>query len=232
MVMKKTRILAVDDDPEILRLIRRILEIEGFQVTIANSSETALQEMKREQFDLALLDLMMPGIDGISLCRYIRGFSTLPIIFLTARVSDEDKVKGLDAGADDYITKPFSTREVLARVRAVLRRIQMTFPVFPCSRLVSGKLEINIPDRRVTVAGEEIRLTPTEFNLLLELALQNGKVLTHTHLLHRVWGKEYSSEYRYLHVFINRLRYKLRLGNESQQMIENISGVGYRFNIL
>ena len=232
MPPKITRILVVDDDVEILRLIKRVLEIEGFHVITAESGEAAIQEMEREQFDLLVLDLMLPGIDGITVCKQIRSFSTLPVIILTAKTNVEDKVKALEACADDYVTKPFSTQELLARVRAVLRRSQMTLPTPSISRLVSGNLEINFSDRRVTVAGEEIKLTPTEFNLLQELALHSGKVLTHTYLLNRIWGNEYRDELRYLHVFISRLRKKLRLDKDSQQMIESISGVGYRFNIL
>jgi DNA-binding response OmpR family regulator len=232
MSPKITRVLVVDDDAEILRLIRRVLQIEGFHVITAESGEAAIQEMEREEFDLLVLDLMMSGIDGITVCRQIRSFSTIPIIILTAKTNVEDKVKALEAGADDYVTKPFSTQELVARVRAVLRRRQMTFPTPSSSRLVSGNLEINFLDRRVTIAGEEIKLTPTEFNLLQELVLHSGKVLTHTYLLNRIWGNEYCDELRYLHVFISRLRNKLRLDKDTQQMIESISGVGYRFNIL
>jgi two-component system KDP operon response regulator KdpE len=232
MSPKTTRILVVDDDAEILRLIRRVLQIEGFDVATAESGEAALQEMERQEFDLLVLDLMLPGIDGIATCRHIRNFSTLPIIILTAKTNIEEKVKALEACADDYVTKPFSTQELVARVRAALRRSQMTFPAPSGSRVASGNLEINFPDRRVTIAGEEIKLTPTEFNLLQELAVHSGKVLTHSYLLNRIWGSEYRDELRYLHVFINRLRAKLRLYEENQKMIETISGVGYRFNIL
>jgi len=232
MSPKITRVLVVDDDVEILRLVRRVLQIEGFHVITAESGEAAIQEMEREEVDLVVLDLMMSGIDGITVCRQIRNFSTMPIIILTAKTNVEEKVKALEAGADDYVTKPFSTQELLARVRAALRRSQMTLPTPSISRLVSGNLEINFLDRRVTVAGQEIKLTPTEFNLLQELALHSGKVLTHTYLLNRIWGNEYRDELRYLHVFISRLRNKLRLDKDNQQMIESISGVGYRFNIL
>jgi len=231
MSPKTTRVLVVDDDVEILRLIRRVLEIEGFRVTTAETGEAAMQEMEREQFDLLVLDLMLPGVDGITVCKHIRDFSTLPVIVLTAKTSVEEKVKALEACADDYVTKPFSTQELVARVRAALRRSQMTFPAPSSSRVVSGDLEVNFAARRVTVAGEEIKLTPTEFNLLQELALHSGKVLTHAYLLNRIWGSEYRDELRYLHVFINRLRNKLSLHEENQQMIESISGVGYRFNI-
>jgi two-component system KDP operon response regulator KdpE len=232
MSPKITRVLVVDDDVEILRLVRRVLQIEDFHVITAESGEAAIQEMEREEVDLVVLDLMMSGIDGITVCRQIRSCSTMPIIILSAKTNVEEKVKALEAGADDYVTKPFSTQELLARVRAALRRSQMTLPTPSSSRLVNSNLEINFLDRRVTVAGEEIKLTPTEFNLLQELALHSGKVLTHTYLLNRIWGNEYRDELRYLHVFISRLRNKLRLDKDNQQMIESISGVGYRFNIL
>jgi len=232
MSPKTTRILVVDDDVEILRLTRRVLELEGFDVVTVESGEAAIQEIERKDFDLLVLDLMLPGIDGITACRHIRNFSTLPVIVLTAKTNVEDKVKALETCADDYVTKPFSTQELVARVRAALRRSQITFPAPSSSRVVSGDLEINFLDRRVTAAGEEVKLTPTEFNLLQELALNSGRVVTHAYLLNRIWGSEYRDELRYLHVFINRLRNKLLLHGENQKMIESISGVGYRFNIL
>lgn len=232
MCPKTIRILAVDDDEEILRLIKRVLQIEGFQVETVDNGESAVHEFEKRPYDLVLLDLMLPGTDGISVCQHIRSFSPVPIIILTAKTSDQDQVTGLEAGADDYITKPFSTKALVARVKAALRRSQMTFPVPASSRLVSGDLVINFSDRLVTVAGEEIKLTQTEFNLLQELAQHSGKVLTHTHLLNHVWGTEYQDELRYLHVFVSRLRTKLGLKKDGFQVFENISGVGYRFNIL
>jgi len=232
MSPKKNRILVVDDDVEILRLVKRVLQIEGFDVVTVETGEAAIKQMEGQGFDLLVLDLMLPGIDGITTCRHIRNFSTLPIIILTAKTNMEEKVKALETCADDYVTKPFSTQELLARVRAALRRSQMIFPAPSRSSVASGDLEINFLDRRVTVAGQEVKLTPTEFNLLQELALNSGKVLTHTYLLNRIWGSEYRDELRYLHVFANRLRNKLMLQDERQRMIENISGVGYRFNIL
>jgi two-component system, OmpR family, KDP operon response regulator KdpE len=232
MSPKRTRILVIDDDAEILRLVRRVLELEGFDVVTVESGEAAIREMELEQFDLLVLDLMLPGIDGITTGTHIRNFSTLPIIVLTAKTSVEEKVKALEACADDYITKPFSTQELVARVRAALRRSQMTLPTPSTPRILSGNLEIDFRDRRVTVGGQEVKLTPTEFNLLQELALHSGKVLTHSHLLNRIWGGEYRDELRYLHVFVNRLRNKLMLHEENQRMIENISGIGYRFTIL
>ncbi len=232
MPPRETRILAVDDDAEILRLVRRVLEMEGFVVVTAESGEAAMQELGRGEFDLALLDLMMPGIDGMAVCRHIRSFSTLPVILITAKAHDDDKVTGLNAGADDYITKPFSTRELVARVRAVLRRSEVTSNAPSAPKVVSGDLQIDFPARMVTVAGQEVKLTPTEFNLLQVLAQNSGKVLTHTQLLNRVWGNDYSGEMRYLHVYISRLRKELRLERQGQPTIESINGVGYRFNIL
>ncbi len=230
MCPKTIQILAVDDDEEILRLIRRILQIEGFQVQTLESGDAVVQELEKQPFDLVLLDLMLPYLDGISVCRLIRNFSTIPIIMLTAKTSDQDQVEGLAAGADDYITKPFSTQALIARVKAVLRRSQMTFPPPPTNRLVRGDLVIDFAERQVTVAGKEIKLTQTEFNLLQELTQHQGKVLTHSHLLNHVWGNEYQGELRYLHVFISRLRTKLGLQKSGTQVFENISGVGYRFN--
>jgi DNA-binding response OmpR family regulator len=230
MCPKTIQILAVDDDEEILRLIRRILQIEGFQVQTLESGDAVVQELEKQPFDLVLLDLMLPHLDGISVCRLIRNFSTIPIIMLTAKTSDQDQVEGLAAGADDYITKPFSTQALIARVKAVLRRSQMTFPPPPANRLVRGDLVIDFAERQVTVAGKEIKLTQTEFNLLQELTQHQGKVLTHSHLLNHVWGNEYQDELRYLHVFISRLRTKLGLQKSGTQVFENISGVGYRFN--
>ncbi|MDO8491825.1 MAG: response regulator transcription factor, partial [Dehalococcoidia bacterium] len=180
--------------------------------------------------DLVVLDIMLPGIDGYAVCQRMRSFSQVPIIMLTAMASDEEKARGLDAGADDYVTKPFSVGVLLATVRAVLRR-QATFPTPSCDAFRSGSLEIDFAGRRVTVAGKEIRLTPTEFNLLQEMVLKVGKVLTHSHLLYKVWGPEYQNERQYLHVFIGRLRTKLRLDREGHGAIESVAGVGYLFNV-
>ena len=227
----KTCILAIDDDAHVLTLVRRVLERENYRVTTANSGEAAMAVFENQPVALALLDIMMPGIDGYTVCQLIRARSLLPIIMLTAMGSDEDKVRGLDAGADDFVTKPFSSDVLLARVRAVLRRSQITLPTLPCAVFKSGNLEIDFAGRRVSVDGKEVRLTLTEFQLLQELGLNRGKVITHTHLLQRVWGPEYKDEREYLHVFIRCLRKKLSLERQGQRAIENISGVGYRFNI-
>jgi DNA-binding response OmpR family regulator len=222
--------LVIDDDPHVLTLTRRVLEGEKYRVITADSGEAAMSAFENQPVALALLDVVMPGIDGYTVCQRIRARSLVPIVMLTAMDSDEDKVKGLDAGADDFVTKPFSVDVLLARVRAVLRRSQIILPAPSCAVLKSGDLEIDFASRRVSVDGKEVRLTPTEFQLLHEFGLHRGKVLTHAHLLQRVWGQEYKDEKEYLHVFIRSLRKKLSLERQGQWAIENVSGVGYRFN--
>jgi DNA-binding response OmpR family regulator len=223
-------ILAVDDDVQVLHLVRRSLLSEGYQVITANCGESAVAAFEQHLPDLVLLDVMMPGIDGYIVCQRIRSVSHVPIIMLTAMGSDDEKVRGLDAGADDYVTKPFSLEVLLARIRAVLRRSQDNFPPASCEDFKNDSLEINFASRRVTVAGNEIRLTPTEFHLLQEMVINAGKVLPHTHLLNKVWGQEYRDEREYLHVFVRSLRTKLKLDRQGRGSIDNISGVGYRFN--
>ena len=227
----KKCILVIDDNEQTLTLVRHVLEKEKYMVITVDSGEAAMAVLENEPVDLALLDVMMPGIDGYTVCRQIRARSLLPIIMLTALDKDEYKVRGLDAGADDFVTKPFSSDVLLARVRAVLRRSQVALPVSSCTIFKSGNLEIDFASRRVSVDDKEVRLTPTEFHLLQELGLNRGKVLTHTHLLQKVWGPLYQDENEYLHVFIGCLRTKLGLNRQGPGAIESISGVGYRFNV-
>jgi two-component system KDP operon response regulator KdpE len=231
MPKPKLCILAVDDDVQVLSLVRDTLEMEGYRVITADSGEAAVAAFEQQPPDLVVLDIMMPGIDGYAVCRRIRSSSRVPIIMLTGMGSDEEKVRGLDAGADDYVAKPFSVEELLARARAVLRRSQASFPTPSCGVFSSGSLEVDFARRRVTVAGKETRLTPTEIHLLQELVLNVGKVLTHSYLLNKVWGPEYRDERQYLHVFVGCLRTKLRLEREGPGAIDSVAGVGYRFNV-
>lgn len=231
MLKPKPCILAVDDDVQVLHLVRSILETGGYGVITADSGEAAVGAFEQQSPDLVVLDIMMPGIDGYVVCKRIRSLSHVPIIMLTAIGGDKEMVRGLDAGADDYVTKPFSVEELLARVRAVLRRSQASFPTPSCDTFNSASLEIDFARRLVTVAGKEIRLTSTEFHLLQELALNAGKVLTHNYLLSKVWGSEYKDERQYLHVFIGCLRNKVGLKSHGNSAIISLSGVGYQLTV-
>ncbi|MBE3565979.1 MAG: response regulator transcription factor [Thermogemmatispora sp.] len=229
-MVRKITILCVDDDPHLLRLVSRNLELEGYAVLTASDGEQALAVFKEQQPDLILLDVMMPRLDGFSVCQRVREYSGVPIILLTARGQDQDKVRGLDLGADDYLTKPFSIEELLARVRAVLRRAQ-----FSSGERVSGLRsvitvgDLTIDDTRhlVTRAGHEIALTPTEYRLLAYLAQHAGRVVTQDLLLERVWGAEYVGESHMLQVNINRLRRKLEDDPAHPRYIRTKVGVGY-----
>jgi len=227
--MKKTRILVVDDELSIIKFLRANLEAKGYNVLAAMDGAQALQTFEMELPDLVVLDIMMPKMDGFEVCRRLREWSQVPVIMLSALGDEGDKVKCLDLGADDYITKPFGASELTARVRAVLRRTEGagTIPTQPS--FTSGDLEINFVKRRVTVAGNEVKLTPTEYALLQEFVLNAGKVLTHTYLLNKVWGSEYREDTQYLHVFVRRLRAKLELDPTNPRYILTVPGVGYQF---
>ncbi len=225
----KKRILIVDDEVSILKFLRSNLEDRGYAVISASNGEEALNTIERELPDLIVLDVMMPKMDGCEVCRRLREWSQIPIIMLSARGDEKDKVKCLDLGADDYIVKPFGASELMARVSAVLRRTK-TADISPVrSSVASGDLAINFAKRQVTRAGAEVKLTPTEYALLQELAVNSGKVLTHTHLLNKVWGPEYRDEREYLLVFVRRLRSKLEPDPDKPTYILTISGVGYQF---
>ncbi len=227
--MKKTRILVVDDELNIVKFLRANLEAKNYVVLAAMDGAEALQTFEMELPDLVILDIMMPKIDGFEVCRRLREWSQIPIIMLSARGDESDKVKCLDLGADDYITKPFGKGELIARVKAVLRRTEAATSTPTQPSFTSGDLQINFAQRRVTVAGKEVKLTPTEFTLLQEFALNAGKVLTHTYLLNKVWGPEYREEREYLHVFVRRLRAKLEPDPTNPKYIMTVSGVGYQF---
>ena len=229
MMREKETKLAIDDDASILYLLRRSLEADFYQVLIAADGPTGLDIFQRENPNLILLDLTMPDMDGYTVCNRIREVSQVPVIIITARGQEDDKIKGFECGADDYLVKPFSVRELKARVKSVLRRsqiaeVQTTEPVF-----TSGDLEIDFTKRSVTIAGNAVNLTPIEYKLLREFVLNRGKALTHSYLLQKVWGPEYLNETEYLHVFIGRLRNKLRVDTHDQKYVMTLPGVGYQF---
>ncbi len=227
--MAKKRILIVDDELSIIKFLRANLEAKDFEVLAAMDGAEALQTIGMELPDLVILDIMMPKMDGFEVCRRLREWSQIPIIMLSGRGDERDKVKCLDLGADDYITKPFGAEELVARVRATLRRTEAATPIPTRPSFISGDLEINFVKRHVTAAGKEVKLTPTEYNLLQEFVLNAGKVLTHTHLLNKVWGLEYRDEREYLHVFVRRLRAKLESDPTNPRYFMTVPGVGYRF---
>jgi len=227
--MHRPRVLIADDDLAIVKFLRANLEASDYKTLTAMDGAEALQTIEMELPDLVILDIMMPKVNGFEVCRRLREWSRIPIIMLSARGDEADKVKCLDLGADDYITKPFGVEELLARVKAVFRRTQAAGATLTRPAFTSGDLTINFVERRVTTADREVKLTPTEYNLLQELALNAGKVLTHTHLLSKVWGPEYRDEREYLHVFIRRLRNKLEPDKTNPRYIISVPGVGYQF---
>jgi len=226
MSPKKTLVLVADDDVRMLRMIKRMLELEGFQVLVANNGDSALKTFDKETPDLVLLDIMMPDMDGYAVCQRIREFSQVPIIMVTARGDDKEKVEGLDIGADDYVTKPFSASELAARVRAVLRRIgshdRPQEAVFHYKNLT-----IDFTSRRVTVSNQELKLTSTEYKLLSYISLNAGRVVTPDQLLNKVWGEEYIGAPHLLQVNIARLRKKLGDDAKKPTYIMTRPGIGY-----
>jgi two-component system, OmpR family, KDP operon response regulator KdpE len=203
--------LVVEDDPNIVDLIRSNLAVRGFDTVVSTDGARALQLLDTEAPDIVLLDLMLPEVDGFELCRQIRERSGVAIIVVSARGGERDKVTALNMGADDYMTKPFSIEELLARITATLRRTRPAAPAdtVPAQLLVIGELQIDLASQQVFRRGEAVHLTPTEFALLRELATNRGKLLTHAHLLRRVWGHGYETETEYVRVYVRRLRAKL-----------------------
>ena len=229
MTIKQQTILIVDDELAILKLLQANLQAKGFDVLSAMDGTAALRTLESELPNLLLLDIMMPKMDGFETCRQLREWSQIPIIMLSAQGDEEDKVKCLELGADDYVTKPFGAGELTARVNAVLRRADTARAVPARSACTCGNIQINFAQRRVTLSGSEVRLTPTEYSLLEELVVSAGKVLTYAQLLNRVWGPEYGQEREYLHVFIGRLRAKLEPDPTHPIHIVTVPGVGYKF---
>jgi two-component system, OmpR family, KDP operon response regulator KdpE len=224
----RARILVVEDEPRLLRLVRSLLQSEGYDVVAATTGEEALEVAKVEALDLVLLDLLLPGaVDGYEVCRRIRESSNVPIIMLTARAQENDKLRGFDLGADDYLTKPFSSRELLARVKALLRRNSLHREPDVDAVVTSGALTVDLDRRRVTLGGKEVSLTPTEYSLLAELAQNAGKVMMHSELLARVWGSEYRDETEYLRTYIRYLRRKVEPDPSHPRYILSRPGIGY-----
>ncbi|MGB7620883.1 MAG: response regulator transcription factor [Terriglobia bacterium] len=223
---RKPILLVVDDEPQILRVMRTSLPVRGFEVRTVASGEEALEEIRKELPDVIILDLMMPGMSGLEVCRRLREFSAVPVIVLSARGSEKDKVAALDLGADDYVTKPFSMEELLARLRAVLRRVPPA--TADNNTWTVGDITLKTDERRVTVAGKEVKLTPKEFEVLKYLLSNAGKVVTHRSLLQAVWGWESSDQTEYLRVFINQLRRKIEPSPQQPRYILTEPWVGYR----
>ncbi|MFL5732338.1 MAG: response regulator transcription factor [Chloroflexia bacterium] len=229
MMQRKASILAVDDDPRLLRLVRVNLERAGFVVNTASNGAAALEQLAADPPDAVVLDVTMPGIDGFTLTQRVREISNVPIIMLTAMSEQSQKVKGLETGADDYLTKPFDPDELVARIRALLRRSQAAPPEEQQHIFKAGDLTIDFVRRRVERNGEQIKLTPTEYKLLQALAQQAGKVLPHAELLSRVWGPEYRDDTDYLWVYVRYLRQKIEKDPSNPQYILSVPGFGYRF---
>jgi two-component system KDP operon response regulator KdpE len=226
--MNNATILVVDDEPQLRRAMKATLTDLGYSVMEARSGEEALASLRRDNPDLVLLDLNMPGIGGLETCRAIRETSDLPIIVLSVRNTERDKVQALDAGADDYVTKPFGIQELLARIRAAIRRTPAQGDAGTRS-FVSSELEIDFDTRRVTLKGNAIRLTPKEFDLLKFLVDHPNKPIPHRKLLQTVWGPDYGDEVEYLRVFINQLRKKIEPVPSKPKYLLTEPWVGYRF---
>lgn len=227
-MMRKFLILVVDDEASIVRLVRAKLQMEGYAVITASTGEEALRIMEDERPDLVILDLMMPGMDGFETMRRLRVSHETPVILLTARSGDTDKLRGLQGGADDYVTKPFNPDELAARVAAVLRRSAGANPSPVRHMLRYPGVEIDLERRRVLVGGEEVRLSRTEWELLSQLAANAGRVMLHGELLSRIWGPEFREEVHYLRTWVSRLRAKLETQPETPALFSTFPGIGYR----
>jgi two-component system, OmpR family, KDP operon response regulator KdpE len=223
------RILVVDDDPQIRRVMRVTLTGQNYEVDDAKSGDAAVEKLRDAKFDLVLLDMNMPGLSGLETCREIRSHSEVAIIILTVRDSEEDKVAALDAGADDYVTKPYNAPELLARIRAALRRTPSIQG--PTGRMKIGSVEIDFDIRRVTTRGRHLRLTPKEFELLRYFVTHANKVLSHRELLQAVWGPDYGDQVDYLRVFVNQLRKKIEANPSSPTVLLTEPWAGYRLQL-
>ena len=222
-------ILVVDDESRMVRFVRMNLELEGYQVAEAGTGIEALDKVRDELPDLVLLDVMMPEMDGFETLERLREISTVPVIMLTVKGDEEDRIRGLELGADDYVTKPFSPRELASRIRAVLRRAEMPAPIAKTAIQIDDKLSVDFRQREVIVDGEPVRLRPTEYRLLYHLVNNAGWVMTHEMLLSKVWGYEYRDETGLLRLYITYLRKKIEPTPSDPRYIFTERGVGYRF---
>lgn len=228
MKMNEADILLVDDEPKLVRLVCEVLSAAGYSVLTAARGKEAIELAAVEQPDLIVLDIVLAGdMDGFEVARRVREFSSVPIIMLTARTRESDLLRGFEVGADDYLTKPFSSKELLARIRAVLNRVRLETVDPVRTTVVCGPVEIDMARRRVTVSGREVSLTRTEFNLLRELAMHPNQVLLHDQLLTAVWGFEYRNDLDYLRAYIRYLRHKLEADPANPTLILTYPGVGY-----
>jgi two-component system KDP operon response regulator KdpE len=222
-------VLVVDDEPRMIRFIRMNLELEGYQVIEASNGAEALEQVRQHLPDLVIMDVMMPKMDGFEALRLLREISTVPVILLTVKSDEEDRIRGLELGADDYITKPFSPRELASRVNAVLRRASWPTLMPRTVLKIDDRLSVDFNRHQVIVEGERIDLRPTEYRLLSHLIQNAGWVLPHDTLLAKVWGYEYRDETHYLRLYINYLRKKIEKDLSDPKYILTERGVGYRF---
>lgn len=227
--MNTPLVLVVDDEKALRDFVRRNLEVRGYKVLTATNGLEAMALFQKEKVDLVILDIMMPHLDGLETTRRIRQLSITPIIILTALGEESDKVRAFDYGADDYLTKPFGIGELLGRVKAVLRRAHWSEPGAPEERIVRGEIFADLARHEVTVRNQLLELTPTEFNLLVYLMRNTGKVIPHRALLQHVWGPEYGDEIEYLRVYIGRLRQKIEVNPLEPQYLLTERGIGYIF---
>lgn len=224
------KILVIDDDPSLVALLYHSLTEQGYEVYKAHDGQEGLRQIHSHQPDLIILDIIMPKLDGWQVCRRTREMSDVPIIMLTTRGKEEDIVRGLDCGADDYLSKPFSVTELLARVRAVLRRAALPPPTEEPIAYSDGYLTVSLAERRVVVQGKPVKLTPTEFRLLAQLVENAGRSLTYSQLLEKVWGWEYTDDIDYVRIYISHLRQRIEKDPSQPQYILTEYGVGYRFD--
>jgi DNA-binding response OmpR family regulator len=228
-LLENKKILVVDDEPRMVEFVSMNLKLEGFRVITAADGHQAIEKVTREMPDLVLLDIMMPEMDGFETLRRIRAVSAVPVIFLSVKGEESDRVTGLDLGADDYITKPFGPKELVSRIKAVLRRTEPEISPRQSEIEIDKDLKINFDERKVFVRGKEVKLRATEYRLLYQLVTNAGKLMTHDILLSRVWGPEYRDEDQYVRLYITYLRQKIEPDPKKPRYILSERGLGYRF---